>query len=191
MSASIMSRIGEQLRPLRHGLGSLVCNRPEFAGVLASIHLTSPAFEDHGALPERFTADGDGISPPLAWEGVPAEAAGLVLLVEDPDAPFPKPIVHAIAPTLPVGNGQLVEGELPNQRRSELADKMGRNSFAGRAWLPPTPPPGHGPHRYCFQLFALDIHPEFRDPPGRSALIRAMDGHVIAIGKLIATYERP
>jgi Raf kinase inhibitor-like YbhB/YbcL family protein len=188
--SSLMSRIGEQLRPLRHGLGSLVCNRPEFGGVLTTIHLSSSAFEDHGALPERFTADGEGVSPPLAWHGVPAETQGLVLLVEDPDAPFPKPIVHAIVPALPLGDGQLLEGELPNQRRTELAEKMGRNSFAGRAWLPPTPPPGHGPHRYCFQLFALDTHPTFRDPPGRSALIRAMHGHVLAIGKLVATYER-
>ncbi len=169
MALSILSQIGAWLRPVRPGLGRITCNRPEFAGVTGRIAVSSPAFEDHGTVPRRFTADGEGIAPPLAWSGVPETAAGLVLLVEDADAPFPRPLVHAIVPALPLGDGHLSEGELPSRRRTEAGAKMGRNSVAGRAWLPPSPVPGHGPHRYCFQVFALDVHPGFPHPPGRSS----------------------
>ena len=57
-------------------------------------------------------------------------------------------------------------------------------------WLPPDPPPGHGPHRYVFQLFALANEPMLDPHPGRGALIKALRGNVLAHGILIATYER-
>ena len=190
MIASIQSQIGILLRPVRPGLGRIAANRPEFAAVPGRLHVTSPAFEEHGDIPARFTADGEGIAPPLAWSGVPDETEMLALLVEDADGPFPRPLVHAIVPSLPPGDGDLREGELPHVRRTEAGATMGRNSLAGRAWLPPAPVPGHGPHRYCFQIFALDAHPAFPHPPGRARLLAAMRGHVIAIGKLIGCYER-
>ncbi len=190
MARTIIRSIGEGLRPVRAGLRRLTCNRREFAGLLPAIEVTSPAFGDHEPIPARFTADGEGLAPPLAWRGVPAEARGLALLVEDADPPVPRAFVHAIVPALPPVDGSLAEGELPNRRRTEQAARMGRNSVAARAWLPPSPPPGHGPHRYCFQLYALDAAPVFDQPPGRTALIRAMAGHVIAMGMLIGTYER-
>ena len=190
MASSILRQLGQTLRPVRVGLGKLVCNRPEFAGMVPTIHFKSDAFADRGPIPRQHTADGEGISPPLAWHGVPAEAGGLMLLVEDADVPFPRPLVHAIVPALPLGDGQLLAGELPHRRRSATAEKMGRNSLAARAWLPPSPPPGHGPHRYCFQLFALDSHPDFPYPPGRANLLAMLRGHVLAIGKLVGTYER-
>lgn len=113
-----------------------------------------------------------------------------MLLVEDADAPFPRPLVHAIAPFLEPRDGALAEGALPHRRRTERAGMMGRNSYAGRAWLPPAPVPGHGPHRYAFQLFALDTAPRFPHPPGRSLLLVTIRGHVIARGCLIGVYER-
>ena len=68
---------------------------------------------------------------------------------------------------------------------------MGRNSYLHAGWLPPDPPRGHGPHRYAFQLFALDEAPVFVKTPGRSAMVVALRGHVIAKGVLIGTYARP
>ena len=56
--------------------------------------------------------------------------------------------------------------------------------------LPPDPPPGHGPHRYCFQVFALDAAPKLHGSPIRTQVAHAMKGHVIAKGLLVGTYER-
>jgi hypothetical protein len=58
-------------------------------------------------------------------------------------------------------------------------------------YLPPDPPSGHGPHRYVFQIFALDTRLDFEKPPGRGALLEAMRGHVLAKGLHIGLYERP
>ncbi len=182
--------VGRALRPVRPGFRALACNRRGLFDAPATITLSSSSFDNGTKLPLRCTADGEGISPGLAWRGVPEEAASLVLLVEDPDAPLLNPIVHAIVVGLPLGEGTLEEGVMPNRRRAPGAERMGRNSFAGRAWLPPSPPPGHGPHRYCFQIFALDSAPRFPHPPGRGLLLSTINGHVMAKGLLVGTYER-
>jgi Raf kinase inhibitor-like YbhB/YbcL family protein len=191
MLENLKRSIGYRLRHTKPGLDAVVSHRPAFAQAPVLIALTSPAFDDRAPMPARFTADGEGLSPPLDWTGVPPSAQGLVLLVEDPDAPFPRPLVHAIVLGLDAGDGRLTEGELPSRRRQDGMERMGRNSFSGRNWLPPTPPPGHGPHRYCFQMFALDRPAEFPHPPGRGLLVSATAGHVVARGLLIGTYMRP
>jgi phosphatidylethanolamine-binding protein (PEBP) family uncharacterized protein len=68
---------------------------------------------------------------------------------------------------------------------------VGRNSALQAAWLPPDPPPGHGVHRYAFQLFALGQAPDFSDSPGRDEVVEALRAHAIASGLLIGTHERP
>ena len=67
---------------------------------------------------------------------------------------------------------------------------LGKNSFMATGWLPPDPPTGHGAHRYCFQIFALDVVPELEQGAGRGAVIEALKGHVLAKGLLVGTYER-
>ena len=70
--------------------------------------------------------------------------------------------------------------------------KTGRNSYLQASWLPPDPPPGHGVHRYAFQLFALDgSAAAFSETPGRDEVLEALRDHAIASGCLIGTYERP
>jgi phosphatidylethanolamine-binding protein (PEBP) family uncharacterized protein len=69
--------------------------------------------------------------------------------------------------------------------------KTGRNSYLQAGWLPPDPPPGHGVHRYAFQLFALAAGPAFDGTPGRDAVVEALQGRALASGLLIGTYERP
>jgi Raf kinase inhibitor-like YbhB/YbcL family protein len=48
--------------------------------------ISSPAFERNGAIPSQYTCDGADVSPPLAWQNVPAKAAALVLFVIDDSA---------------------------------------------------------------------------------------------------------
>ncbi len=88
--------LGKALAGARAGMDALAVLRPELGGGFASLRLSSPAFADGARLPERFTADGDGVSPPLLWGAPPAGSASLALLVEDADAPARQPLVHAI-----------------------------------------------------------------------------------------------
>jgi Raf kinase inhibitor-like YbhB/YbcL family protein len=149
--------------------------------------VTSPAFADQQPIPARYTADGEGTSPPLAWADVPNGTRSIALIVEDADSPTPSPLVHAIAWHIDPAIRQVSEGELV-LGKDHLS--LGINSLLRQGWLPPDPPPGHGPHRHGFQVFALDHDPELGVLPGRSTLIRALRGHTLAYGLLIGTYER-
>lgn len=182
--------LGHAIRDWRAGADKLAIVQPGLAAT-ASIALSSPAFADGGRLPPRFTADGEGASPPLVWGDVPAGTARLALLVEDPDAPSPQPLVHAVAWGLPADAGRLVEGAIVADGDGEGGRDVGRNSFLREGWLPPDPPTGHGDHRYVFQLFALDAGAsEPGHHPGRAALVAAMNGHVLAAGLLVGHYAR-
>lgn len=182
--------LGHAIRGWRAGADKLAIAQPGLAAD-AKLSLSSPAFADGGRLPPRFTADGEGVSPPLVWGDVPAGTARLALLVEDADAPAPQPLVHAVVWSLPPDAGRLAEGAIAADGTGAGGQDVGRNSFFAEGWLPPDPPTGHGDHRYAFQLFALDAGAG--DPgadPGRAALVKAMDGHVLAAGLLVGLYAR-
>jgi Raf kinase inhibitor-like YbhB/YbcL family protein len=180
--------LGSALRGFRAGTEKLAIAHPEL-GTFESLHLASPAFANGARLPERFTADGAGVSPPLFWTRVPEGAARLVLIVEDPDAPAPSPIVHAVVWDLPGEDGELKEGAIRADGTGVGSD-VGRNSFLSEGWLPPDPPTGHGEHRYAFQLFALASGPDVTGNPGRGTVVKAMAGRVLAAGLLTGTYSR-
>ena len=82
----------------------------KIGGGVSGFRLSSPAFADGGRLPERFTADGTGISPPLQWDAPPEGTTTLALLIEDADAPSASPLVHAIVWGLPGEAGHIPEG---------------------------------------------------------------------------------
>ena len=183
--------LGKAMSGWRAGVESLAITRADLVPT-ASLSLNSPAFGDMARLPERFPADGAGVSPPLFWSDPPAGTAMLALLVEDADAPTPQPLVHAILWNLPPRAGELAEGAIvaDGPGSAEQGD-VGRNSYLGEGWLPPDPPRGHGEHRYVFQLFALDAVVEIGgETPGRGAMLDAMAGHVLAAGVLTGTYSR-
>jgi Raf kinase inhibitor-like YbhB/YbcL family protein len=190
MLEKIPASVGHALRRVRAGFDKVASEDPAFAAVPDRMALESPAFEDAGSIPPRYTADGERISPPLRWGGAPEDAEALVLIVEDPDAPAPEPLVHLIAWDLPPGMTGLPEGEFKSPHHGGLDENLGRNSYLRAAWLPPDPPTGHGPHLYVFQLFALDRKLDFEHPPSRKAVVEAMRGHVLAKGVLTGTYER-
>ena len=190
MLEKIPSGLGHALRGVRAGYDKVVSEAEPFARIPDSIALESPAFEDGGSIPSRYTADGERISPPLSWRGAPGDAESLVLIVEDPDAPTLEPLVHLIAWDLPADLPELPEGELKSPRHEGMDEMLGRNAYQQSAWLPPDPPKGHGPHLYVFQAFALDRKLDFTHPPSRMAVTEAMRGHVLAKGVLVATYER-
>jgi Raf kinase inhibitor-like YbhB/YbcL family protein len=183
--------VGHVLRDRRAGLESLVFNRSGLRGGQGMLQVTSLAFADHAAIPERYTADGEGVSPPLSWSGVPPNAASLALVVEDADAPTSDPLVHAIVVDLPPEDGSLPEGAIRSSGHEGQDVHEGRNSYLRAAWLPPDPPPGHGTHRYAFQLFALGPGDAFDGTPGRDDVLKAIQERGLASGLLVGTYERP
>jgi Raf kinase inhibitor-like YbhB/YbcL family protein len=191
MLEKLPDAIGHALREQRAGLDKTAFNAVDLRQGMAAITVSSLAFVDHAPIPERYTADGAGLSPPLQWTGVPPGAASVVLIVEDADAPTPQPLVHAIVVGLDGEDGSLAEGALPSGDHEGIGLHLGRNSFLQASWLPPDPPPGHGTHRYAFQLFALEAAPSFEGSPGREALLDAIREHGLASGCLIGTYERP
>jgi Raf kinase inhibitor-like YbhB/YbcL family protein len=187
MLEKIPSAIGHALRGARPGVGELMSNDESLRGVPELIQVASSAFGEGQAIPARYSADGESVSPPLSWQGTPDDTEALVLLIEDADSPTPHPLVHAIVWDLAPSDGELTSGALSS---SEPQAGLGRNSYFKRTYLPLDPPRGHGPHRYAFQLFACDCSLTFEDAPGRTALREALRGHVLAKGCLIGTYER-
>lgn len=190
MLEHIPAWLGKALSGLRAGTDTLAI--AQLGGDFATFDLSSPAFAHGARLPPRFTADGEGVSPPLVWTQPPAGTAHPVLIVEDADAPTPQPLVHAIVWGLDADAGHLAEGAIVADGDGEAGRRdVGRNSYLREGWLPPDPPSGHGEHRYAFQIFALDSGAG--DPgatPGRSAVMEAITGHVLAAGLLIGTYSR-
>jgi Raf kinase inhibitor-like YbhB/YbcL family protein len=152
-----------------------------------TMKITSPAFAGGQPIPPRFTCEGEDISPPLAWTGVPAEARSLALVCDDPDAP--RGIwVHWIAYHLPPGAGGLAAG-LPS--RATLADGtcQGTTDFGRTGYGGPCPPPGKT-HHYHFKLHALDAAVPLAPGATKDELLRAIKGHVIAEARLVGTYRR-
>ena len=183
--------IGHVLREQRAGLDQIAFNLTSLRGGTAAIEVRSLAFVDHAPIPARYTADGEGLSPPLQWGGIPAAASSVLLIVEDADSPTPHPLVHAIVVGLPAADGSLAEGALASPDHAGSGLQTGRNSLLQAGWLPPDPPPGHGVHRYAFQVFALGPGASFDGNPGRDAVLAALQEHALASGCLIGSYERP
>jgi Raf kinase inhibitor-like YbhB/YbcL family protein len=181
--------LGNAMRGMRAGADRLCV--VQLGGDFAHIELSSPAFADGGRLPERFTADGHGVSPPLVWGPVPEGTESLALIVEDPDAPSREPFVHAIVWGIAADAHRLAEGEIrPDGAAEDGGKDVGRNSYFREGWLPPDPPTGHGDHGYVFQLFALAGADAPGGDPGRPALMKAIAGRVLGAGVLTGVYSR-
>jgi Raf kinase inhibitor-like YbhB/YbcL family protein len=149
--------------------------------------LTSPAFEDGGAIPKRHTCEGQDVAPALAWTGVPEGTKSLALVVDDPDAPDPKAPkrtwVHWVAYDIPpTATGIPEGGALPAGARDGTND-WGRAGYGG-----PCPPIGR--HRYFHKLYALDRSIGDLGRPRKDALEKAMAGHVLAQCVLMGTYVK-
>jgi Raf kinase inhibitor-like YbhB/YbcL family protein len=190
MLEKLPDSIGEALRGQRAGLARIVFYRLSNPFDLSPITVRSSAFNAEMPIPIRFTADGSSLSPPLEWSNAPEEARSIVVIVEDADSPTPQPLVHAIIVNLEAEDTHIPEGALNSPDHQGVGLQAGRNSYLMQTWLPPDPPPGHGTHRYVFQVFALRGGSDFSATPGRHEVIDAIANRAVAGGYLIGTYER-
>jgi Raf kinase inhibitor-like YbhB/YbcL family protein len=190
MLQKLPESVGHALINQRAGMEQVLYNLLHRERTSARLSVSSPTFPFNGALPTRYTADGSGVSPPLEWDAVPPGAGSIAILVEDADSPTPHPLVHAIVVDIDPEIRTLEEGALASHKHEGAGLETGPNSYLQRAWLPPDPPPGHGEHRYVFQVFALMPGPNFATPPGRRELLDVILNRALAVGCLIGTYER-
>lgn len=157
------------------------------------IRLESPAFPEGGTIPRKHTCDGEDISPPLAWSNVPKAARSFVLIADDPDAPGGT-WTHWVLHDLPADVRGLPEGVPPGPTvtfalvGTVYTAKQGRNDFKKPGYGGPCPP--SGTHRYFFRLYALDIIPSLGPETTRQAVLRAIQGHILAEGSLMGRYSR-
>lgn len=145
------------------------------------MQLTSSAFAPNQPIPSKYTCDGEDASPPFTIADVPAGAKGLVLIVDDPDAPRGD-WVHWTVWNIAPDTREIIEGTIPTGAMQGMTD------FGRTGWGGPCPP--SGAHRYQFKLYALDV--ELALPPSsrKSDIERAMAGHILEQTVLVGLYQR-
>jgi len=145
---------------------------------MEKLSVKSPAFEDNGLIPEKYTCDGNDTNPPLKIGNIPLKTQSLALLIDDPDAfngIWNHWVVWNISP-----QGTINENGVPGEE--------GLNSFNRHTYGGPCPP--SGTHRYLFTVYALDTKLKISISSRKKDLEAAMSGHILAKGELVGKYAR-
>ena len=149
--------------------------------------LRSPAFEDEARIPDLYTCLSGNLSPPLAWDDVPAGALSFAITCEDPDAP--KGTFHHWAIfDIPAYVRELPEG-FGNTQHEGI--RQAKNDFGTVGYGGPCPPPGHGEHHYRFRIFALRVETLRVDENASCREVaQAASHHIAAEAELTGTFSR-
>lgn len=147
--------------------------------------LTSMAFNHEGAIPPRYTCDGENINPPLGIGEVADETRSLALICDDPDAPAGTANpgwVHWVVFNIGGGTTEIAENSIPD------GAVLGQTDFGQPGYGGPCPP--SGTHRYYFRLYALDTTLELAPGATKAELKQAMNGHILEQTELMGTYAK-
>ena len=150
--------------------------------------LLSNDFTDGGTLPDAQVQAKGNSSPHLRWSGAPAGTRSFAVTCYDPDAPTGSGFWHWTVANIPADVTELLEdassGGLPR------GAVEGRTDFGAPGYGGAAPPPGHGPHRYIFTVFAVDV-PQLDVTPDNSGAVFGFNlhFHTLATASLTATYE--
>ena len=176
-----------------------VPQEPTTSSAAYRVEVTSPAFDDGGTIPVKYTCDGEDVSPALSWrlvgggptavdvEAALAEVKSFALIVEDPDAPR-RVWAHWLVYDIPSEATGQHEGVSRNAKLGN-GGTQGRTDFGRVGYGGPCPPSG-APHRYFFKVFALAKNVELEAGATRAELIEAMEGSVLYEGRLMGLYGR-
>jgi len=160
--------------------------------------MTSTAWEDGGVIPDKYTqaAGPTAPSPALSWSQVPPGTQSFAIIMNDPEPAIPAKsskmdVTHWLIWNIPGTSTGLPEGVM----NGDLPDGSKQQSLRGNGYMGPGAPPGPY-HHYTFELYALDTMLEV--PQGtpqeaaatRTAVINAMDGHVLGKAVLVARFHR-
>ena len=144
------------------------------------IDVSSSAFGPNDPIPSKYTCDGEGVSPPLAWSPPPKQTESVAILVDDPDAPSGT-FLHWLVTDIPPSLTAFDEGAAMPRDSSVVENDAGNASYYG-----PCPP--NGTHHYHFHVYALDT--SIGRPESRNEFLAAIEGHVLDQGELVAVYQR-
>jgi Raf kinase inhibitor-like YbhB/YbcL family protein len=153
----------------------------------AKLQLTSSSFEADSALPAKYTCDGVGVSPALAWTEPPDGTQGFALVVDDPDVPT-KTVVHWLIYDLPPATRALPEG-VPTKAKLPDGSRQGKNVAGKVGYTGPCPQKGGAAHHYFFKLYALDYQTGLKPKATAADLEKAIKGHILAQAELIARFQ--
>ncbi len=141
------------------------------------LQVTSPAFNAGAMIPSQYTCEGKNINPPLSIKGIPSRARSLAVIVEDPDA-VSGPFDHWVAWNIPPGD----------IKQSNANGQVGKNGKGDTGYTGPCPP--SGTHHYHFKVYALDTTLSLNQGADKQALLKAMQGHILATGELTGIYKK-
>ena len=158
--------------------------------------MTSPAWEDGGVIPDKFTgaAGPTSPSPELKFAQVPPGTLSFALIMHDPEPAIPAKssrgdVTHWLIWNIPGTSTGLPEGVA----QGDLADGSKQQSLRGQGYMGPGAPPGPY-HHYTFTLYALDTKLEITPAQNafetRTAILNAMEGHVLGKAILVARFHR-
>ena len=150
------------------------------------MQIKSPCFSDGKEIPVKHTCDGEDMSPPLEWSGVPEETKTLAIICDDPDAPMGT-WVHWVVFNIPADITHLPEN-VPPERELDSGAIQGMNDFKKIGYGGPCPPAGI--HRYFFKIYALDTELDLFSGATKSHVMISMEGHVLEEAHLMGTYQR-
>ncbi len=150
------------------------------------MQLTSPVFKQGETIPTKYTCDGHDFSPPLAWESEPQGTQSYALIADDPDAPTGT-WVHWVIFNIPAEVHDLSE-HIPAEATLADGTKQGLNDFRKIGYGGPCPP--NGTHRYYFKLYALDTMLDLKADVTKTALLEAMQNHILGEAQLMGNYNR-
>ncbi len=150
--------------------------------------LTSPAFQDGGLIPIKYTCDGENINPELVISGVPKDTKTLALIMHDPDAPnpaAPRPegFTHWVIWNMDPGTNSVAENSVPDGSAIEGFTSLNRPGYVG-------PCPHKGEHHYQFNIYALDAKLNLTLSSKKTDLEKAMEGHILDKAVLVGIFRR-
>lgn len=158
----------------------------------SALKLESKSFADGENIPDKYTCNGQNLSPELNWSGAPAKTKCFALIVEDPDAATLN-FTHWVVFNIPLladpdtNAFELVEG-FPRDEITQKGILQGANDFQKIGYDGPCPPSGS--HRYYFKLYALDGFLHLGGGALRSQVEQAMKGHILAQTQIMGLYGR-
>ena len=168
-------------------LAITVLEGPGPSGESGPLTLASSAFSDGEPIPLLYSCDGEDVSPPLTWSGVPQGTESLVVIMDDPDAPR-ETWDHWVVFNIPADAGGLEESQ-PDTDQLPNGGVHGKNSWGDKEYGGPCPPRGPA-HSYRFFLYAVDVTLEFQLGASKEDVLVGIDGHIVAESFLSGTFER-
>ncbi|MEX2489005.1 MAG: YbhB/YbcL family Raf kinase inhibitor-like protein [Pseudomonadales bacterium] len=154
---------------------------------LSDMQLTSDGIQQGGAIPAKYTGEGEDVSPQLAWSDVPDGTQSFAIVCHDPDAPLVTGqgtygFVHWVLYNIPRDVTSLPEG---------TGDYTGgTNDFGKTGYGGPMPPNGHGVHNYYFWVLALSEDLDLEPGLTLWQLLAKIEPKLIGMNRLVGSYER-